>query len=164
MLVSCASNSAMDYVPKTLGTLGTPSGPGGAAGPLEVRVEYEKTEAVLGPPITMTARIKNIGAEAIWIPKDPPVVFTWMYPSGQRDNFLISIPATKNYTEEDARQLKPGEEVVKRVDIKTQYFPRAGITEFGALLIVPKNTNTALAPFAEGKFKSSRFGVNMIKR
>lgn len=160
-LASCASTGSLDYRPSTVGFVGHPVSEGG---PLEVIVECDRTESVLGEPLPMVARIRNAGIEAVWVPREPVVVFTWMYPSGQRDNNAFRMPEDKDFTEVDARRLGPGDEITVQVQITTQYIPTTGITEFGAVLILPRNTNSALGPFAEGTYRSNRFGVNLIRR
>lgn len=161
LVASCASTGSLDYRPSTVGFVGHPVSEGG---PLEVTVECDRTESVLGEPLPIVARIRNAGLDAVWVPREPVVVFTWMYPSGQRDNNAFRMPEDKDFTEVDARKLRPGDEMTVQVEITTQYIPTTGITEFGAVLILPRNTNSSLGPFAEGTYRSNRFGVNLIRR
>ena len=151
-LCSCATQHA-GYLPATVGVL-APTAP---------RSGLEVT--ICSDLVRFTARVKNVGPEPMWVPRTPAVIYAWTYPTGRRDNMLLMVPRSVAYTEETAQLLQPGQEFAQPSEIQTQYFPKAGITEFVALLQIPENSNTALPQFAaSGRYTSNRYGVKIVAR
>jgi hypothetical protein len=154
LLAGCASvpNS---YIPRTVGPLDTAR----ITDALEVRIEPGANIAYIGDLIRFQVSIRNVGERAFWIPREPDMLFTWIYPDGVRDNFVCEFPAEHFYSSDDAILLRPGEEIVTHADIKTYFFPTAGITEFQAFITAGRNTNPALNPFWKGRASSNAYGV-----
>lgn len=143
------------YVPRTVGPVDT----GETIDGLAVRIWTDGNAAVLGRPITFNVSIRNTGPRAFWIPREPSLIFVWVYPNGQRDNFLREFPDSRHFSRADARLLSPGEEFTTQVTIKTHFFPKPGIVEFRALYCSEINTNPDLSPFWHGRATSNAYGV-----
>lgn len=155
-LAGCGT-AGFTYVPAVVGPLDDQE----ATSTVDVRIETDSPIAVIGQPIVFRVLIRNISTRAFWLPRDPDLLFTWIYPSGQRDNFLREFREERYYSERDAVRLKPGEELVKYFTIRTWYFQRPGITEFRAVLHSSRNTNPSLLPFWNGEVQSNSFGIDV---
>jgi hypothetical protein len=157
LLAGCAEMPG-PYVPARVGAIRDTI----TSGNLEVLIDTDDREALIGQPILFRVTIRNSGQQALWVPKDPDLLFTWIYPDGRRDNFLREFETERFYDQDDAVLLKPGFQINKYVQIKTYYFERAGITEFRALLHAGRNTNPALTPFWHGEVMSNGYGVLVL--
>ena len=117
---------------------------------------------VRGEVLFFDISLKNVGADGFWFPREPEIMLTWVYSSGQRDNLLFEPTDTRHFTKTDAVYVKPGQTLKTRMKIKTYYFPRIGITEFQAFYRAPANTNPDLEPFWNGKVYSNSYGINVF--
>jgi len=158
ILTGCGTTGS-SYIPATVGSLEDHE----ATGTLEVQIETDSAVANIGQPIVFRVVIRNVSTRAFWVPRDPDLLFTWIYPNGRHDNFLREFRPERYYSERDAVRLKPGEELVKHFTIRTWYFERPGITEFRAVLHASRNTNPALLPFWNGEIQSNSFGIEVKK-
>lgn len=157
LLAGCAE-MAGPYVPARVGAIRDTVSSGAVA----VVIDTDAHEALIGQPIVFRVTIRNTSEQALWVPRNPDLLFTWIYPDGRRDNFLREFEAERFYGEDEAVLLKPGFQMTKYVQIKTYYFDRAGITEFRALLHAGRNTNPALTPFWYGEAMSNGYGVLVV--
>ena len=146
------------YVPATVGPIDNPQ-PGG---PIEVRISTSQDNAFVGDNLYFSVIIRNRGDEPVWIPRNPDVLLSWVYPNGQRDSFMREFPPEQYFSDADAILLKPGQQMTRTVVVKTYFFPKPGITEFRALVHASRNTNPGLHPFWHGQTESNSFGV-MVK-
>jgi hypothetical protein len=143
------------YIPATVGSLGEPD----PASSMKVIISSKNTLTFIGDPIIFQVTLKNVSEEPVWVPREPDVLLTWIYPNGRHDNFLREFQEERYYSSDDAVQLLPGQQITKFIPVKTYFFERAGITEFRALVHASRNTNSRLEPFWEGKALSNAFGV-----
>ncbi len=143
------------YIPTTVGSLGEPD----PASEMKVSISSKNTLAFIGDLIVFQITLKNVSTESIWVPREPDVLLTWIYPNGRHDNFLREFQDERYYSTDDAVQLLPGQQITKFVPVKTYFFERAGVTEFRALVHASRNTNPQLAPFWQGRALSNAFGV-----
>ena len=156
ILAGCGT-AGFTYVPAVVGPLDDQE----ATTTVDVRIETDSSVAVIGQPIVFRVLIRNISTRSFWLPRDPDLLFTWIYPNGRRDNFLREFREERYYSERDAVRLKPGEELVKYFTIRTWYFDRPGITEFRAVMHASRNTNPELLPFWNGEVQSNSFGIDV---
>ncbi|MBU0676825.1 MAG: hypothetical protein KJ626_01805 [Verrucomicrobia bacterium] len=147
------------YIPETVGVVT----PGKLESGLQVRITPIEDHTPLGTPVLFRVHIRNVGENALWVPKDPTLVFLWTYPNGRRDNFVLEDPAPRHFREQEAVLLQPGHQVTLSQAIETYYFPRPGITEFSVVINVPRNTNPELDPFWHGELTSNSYGIRMMK-
>ena len=154
MLSGCATVPT-PYKPSTVGSLNDSQ----AKDALEVVIEPQCTHAIIGEPIRFAIRLRNVGTQAFWIPRDPDLMFMWVYPNWRRDNFLAEFDGERDYADREVTLLRPGAELSKQFTIKTYYFNREGVTEFRALVHASRNTNPSFTPFWHGKALSNAFGV-----
>lgn len=159
-LMSACSTVPDPYVPARMGAFqaGQPSDG------LVLEIHADDTVAALGEPLTFKVIIRNMSDQAYWIPRKPQLLFYWIYPTGQRDNYVIEFSQEQYYSLEDAVLLQPGEQVAVLERIETFYFPKGGITEFKAKFFSARNTNKQLAPFWHGTIFSNNFGVMLRAR
>lgn len=157
LLAGCAE-VARPYVPARIGAIHDTV----SSGAIEVSIDTDDRQALIGQPIMFRVTIRNTSQQALWVPRDPDLLFTWIYPDGRRDNFLREFADERFYHEGEAVLLKPGFQMTKFVQIKTYYFERSGITEFRALLHAGRNTNPALNPFWYGEAMSNGYGVLVL--
>lgn len=143
------------YIPQTVGPLEESQ----ITNFLEVRIEPDKEEAVIGDLIRFRVILRNTGTVAFYVPRKPDLLFTWTYADGVRDNYVCELPFERFYFAEEAVLLKPGEQITTHMDIKTYYFDTPGITEFRAYVCPGRNTNPELTPFWQGKASSNGYGV-----
>ena len=143
------------YIPSTVGPMENAK----PTGPIEVLISTSQDSACVGDNLYFTVVIRNRGPEAVWIPRDPDVLLTWIYPNGQRDSFMREFSQEQHFSETDAVLLRPGQQMTRSVVVKTYYFPRPGITEFRALVHASRNTNSRLQPFWNGRSESNSYGV-----
>lgn len=143
------------YVPVTLGSLDDPE----TDGQLEVWISTSQEAAFIGDPIFFTVTIRNTGTRAVWVPRNPDLLMTWIYPNGRRDNMLREFSRDQHYSASEAVLLRAGQQMTKSVAVKTYYFPRTGITEFRAVLHAGRNTNSELSPFWQGELQSNAYGI-----
>lgn len=158
-LQGCATNLDQRYIPQTVGYV-DPSLP---VDGLTIEISPKDDRVILGRPITFEASIRNTGQRAFWVPRDPNLIFIWVYPNGQRDNFVQEQPLSRHFDRRNAILLKPGEEMHEEFTIRTHYFPKTGITEFRAIFQAAENTNPRLQPFWNGKVFSNAYGILVDK-
>ena len=130
---------------------------------LAVTLETTTPKVRIGEEIFLTVRIRNIGDHGVWLPSQPIVLLSWIYPDGVRNNFLPNLPEEQYFERPNAIWLAPGEQIKQRVPVRTYYFMRAGITEFRALLHVGRNTNPDLSPCWRGELQSNAYGIIVEK-
>lgn len=143
------------YVPVTVGSLDDPE----TDGQLEVWISTSQESAFIGDPIFFTVTIRNAGTRAVWVPRNPDLLMTWIYPNGRRDNMLREFSRDQHYSTSEAVLLRAGQQMTKSVAVKTYYFPKTGITEFRAVLHAGRNTNPDLSPFWQGELQSNAYGI-----
>ena len=159
--VLCSCGTEQTGAPSTVGALAAPAPQGG----LEVTIRSDRPQVRLGDMVRFNAVVKNVGSTPVWVPKKLALIYAWTYPTGSHDNMLLMVPRSVAFSEDNAQLLQPGQEIAQTSEIQTQYFPKAGITEFVALLQIPENSNTALTPFAaSGRYPSNGCGVEIVPR
>ena len=121
---------------------------------LQVTLVPDKYRARIGEPVTFTMVIRNVGEQAVWIPGDPDLLLTWVYPDGRRDNLLRGMQVSPP---QNAILLKPGQEHVEHSVVTTYYFNREGIHEFRAILTASASGKNQ--PNWSGRAISNGFGV-----
>jgi hypothetical protein len=146
------------YIPSTVGVIATEQ----SQGPIEVQIVSSQDTVTLGDPIYFTVIIRNTGERPLWLPRNPHVMLTWVYPNGRRDNFLREFAPEGYFSKQDSVLLHPGQQMLRTIAVKTYYFPHAGITEFRAVVHSPLNTNSELQPFWSGQAESNAFGVKVL--
>ncbi len=144
-----------DYVPSTIGSMED----GEQDNYLEVHIKAKRNTVAMGEPVVFLVVIKNTSDKPFWIAREPDLLFTWIYPTGRRDNFIREFSEDRYYSENDAILLRAGQQLTKQIEIRTYYFPKEGITEFRAVLHTGSNTNPKLQPFWTGEILSNSFGV-----
>lgn len=147
------------YIPGQVGEI--PSND--QSSPIEVLIVPNQEIVARGEVLYFTVIIRNRAPHPIWIPRNPHVVLTWIYPNGDRDNFLREFPSLEFFSEQTAVLLQPGQQMNRTIAVKTYYFPVTGITEFRATLHCPENTNPALKPFFSGQVGSNAYGILVRK-
>ena len=155
LLTGCASLPDT-YVPSTVGPVQHQSAQREA---LECRIHPVYDAVVAGEPVQFVVEIRNRGDQPVWVPSQPEVLFLWTYSNGRRDNFMRDEPMPQFYTTQNAKLLQPGEQLKRTVEIGTRNFLRQGVTEFRAIVKVPRNLNPELAPFWTGRAYSNGYGV-----
>ncbi len=156
LLAGCAGFQP-PYIPAKIGSLQD----GESADSLEITIKPTEDSIAIGEPIVFQIILRNVGTQSFWIPKDPTMLFTWVYPNGSHDNFLREFESERYYSEDEVVLLAPGDEIKKYFLIKTYYFSITGITEFRATIHAGKNTNPALNPFWYGKIRSNAYGITV---
>ncbi len=155
MIFSGCAAIPQPYIPELAG----PIGYGDILHGLEIRIEAEQERARLGDPITMLVTLENKGEQAIWIPRKPHIILFWVYPNGQRDNYVIEFPAERYYTPKEIFPLHPGQKLVITEILDTYYFPKPGITEFTAIYHAPRNSNPDILSVWAGRIRSNSYGI-----
>ncbi len=155
-VAGCASLEP-PYVPTRTGALDRDA----SSKPLGLTISTAHESTWLGEPIIFKTTVRNNSAVGLWVPKDPKILFTWIYPNGQHDNFLVDFEESHYFEENECVYLKPGQEMAKNFVVKTYYFDRPGITEFRATLQVPRNSNPTLVPFWNGQTTSNGYGIRV---
>lgn len=158
-LVSCGTFE-QPYKPSRIGSVDNPP----LESPLVLQLASAQDAVTLGEPIYFTVIIRNTSDKAVWLPRNPDVLLTWIYPDGRKDNFLRETPAPQFFTQHNAVLLHPGQQMTRTITVKTYYFPLPGITEFRAVLRGVQNTNGELQPFWSGRIESNAYGVKVMKR
>jgi hypothetical protein len=154
LLAGCATVPSR-YIPNAVGSLNDADD----SNILRISIDPENPEPSIGEPIVFQVSIKNISHLPLWVPRDPAIFFTWIYPDGRHDSFVYEPQREQFYTREDSVCLRPGQQFTKAVSIRTYYFERKGITEFRAYLRAGRNTNPKLMPFWNGELASNSYGV-----
>ena len=155
LLVAGCSTIPNRYIPNSVGSLNDADD----SNILRISIDSESPELAIGEPIVFQVNIKNISKFPLWMPREPALFFTWIYPDGRHDSFVYEPQRDQFYTREDSVCLRPGQQVTKTVSIRTYYFERKGITEFRAFMRAGRNTNPALMPFWNGELASNSYGV-----
>lgn len=122
---------------------------------IRVTLVPDKYRARIGEPVTFKVVIRNVGDQPVWIPGDPDVLLTWVYPDGRRDNLLRGLSSST--PPKNAVLLRPGQEQVEHSVVTTYYFNRAGIHEFRAILTA--DASPKAQPGWTGRAISNGFGV-----
>lgn len=138
------------YKPDHLGDLSDQE----IASGIRVTLVPDRQRARIGEPVSFKVIIRNVSDRAVWIPDDPDLLMTWVYPDGRRDN-LVRGMQTVPHT--DAVMLKPGEERVENSVVTTYYFSRTGIHEFRAILTADASGKQRAG--WSGRAVSNGFGV-----
>lgn len=118
----------------------------------------------MGEPLYFTVIIQNVGDKPLWLPRNPDLLLTWVYPNGRRDNFIRERPPAQFFSAHNAVLLQPGQQMTRTIAVKTYYFPLPGITEFRAILRGTGNTNPDLQPFWSGRVESNAYGIRVLKK
>ncbi len=113
----------------------------------------------LGEPVHFSVVLKNVGTNDLWVPKNPEILFSWIYPDGQRDNHLREIPKDHFYQADDVVLLKPGQSLKQPYQLKTWFFRKTGIVEFRAIVQISRNTNRDLPAVWSGRVVSNGYGI-----
>lgn len=148
------------YIPQQVGEIPAKN----QSSPIEVLIVPSQEIILLGDVLYFTVIIRNRAPHPIWMPRNPHVALTWVYPNGDRDNFLREFPSFEFFSEQTAVLLQPGQQMNRTIAVKTYYFPLPGITEFRAILHCPENTNPALKPFFSGRVGSNAYGILVQKK
>ena len=150
----CASMPA-PYKPKTSGRLDNAE----RDAVLEIVLDTETPVIAVGDPILLNVTIRNVGPDRVWLPRQPTVHISWIYPNGVNDNFLKELREEEYLDRHQLVCFEPGQHMSQRVEVRTWYFDRLGVTEFRALLHVGRNTNPNAEPIWTGQLQSNSFGV-----
>ena len=121
---------------------------------IRVTLVPDKYRARIGEPVSFKVVIRNVGEKAVWIPGDPDLLLTWVYPDGRRDNLIRGMQTVPH---RNAVLLKPGEERVENSVVTTYYFNRSGIHEFRAILTADASSKQTAG--WSGRAISNGFGV-----
>ena len=136
------------YKPDHLGNLSDDEMDSG----IRITLSPDKYRARIGDPVTFKLVIQNVGTEPVWLPGDPELLLTWVYPDGRRDNL---IRGDKPLSDSVAVLLKPGQQRIEHSVVTTYYFDRSGIHEFRAILTAHAGQGQSWA----GRAISNGFGV-----
>jgi hypothetical protein len=148
------------YIPTKVGSFDARPG----VNDLVVEIDTDRNLQPLGAPLTFVVTIRNTGSQAYWIPRKPLLLFYWIYPTGQRDNYVIDFPPERYYAKDEVFLLAPGQTYSVLEHIETYYFPKPGITEFKVMFYSANNTNREWTPFWHGKIFSNNYGVRLLDR
>lgn len=160
-VMACGCALPAVYRPEVTGRVGEPV----VAQGLVMEIEPEGDLRVpLGEPVVFRVRITNHGTSALYLPRDPDVVFAWVYADGSRDCFLRNATGSRRYLPHEVVRIAPGESIDCVQVVPTKHFPVYGVTEFRAFLRIPENTNPALEPFSRGRTASNAFGIVVARR
>ena len=130
---------------------------------LVVMLKADTPAISIGEPLHLDVAIRNVSNERVWLPCEPTVLVSWIYPNGIHDNFLKEIRNEDHFDRGELVCLEPGQQIAQRVEIRTYYFDRPGITEFRARLYGTRNTNPKTDATWTGRLQSNSFGV-MVER
>lgn len=155
--IGCASVPA-PYKPSQAGAFGQ-SDPDPL---LSVRLETETPRISIGDLIVIVVRVRNISNRLVWLPHEPTIQLVWIYPDGERDSSIRPISQCASLSASDLMALAPGEELVRRIPIRTWYFGRPGIVEFRAMLHAPQNLNPRAPASWHGQLWSNRYGIEVL--
>jgi hypothetical protein len=155
LVAGCATVNDQPYIPAKMGNLNDSLAYGG----IKIMLVPDHYQAKIGDLITFSIILKNVSEEPIWIPREPDVLLTWVYPDGKRDNLVRDDEKQAKYTKSNSILLQPGQERTYRSAISTYYFNRRGITEFRALVSANDTANNELNPFWAGQGESNGYGV-----
>jgi hypothetical protein len=155
LATGCASLD-QPYIPAKMGNLNDSLARGG----IEISLVPDRYLADIGDMLAFSIILKNVSAEPIWIPREPDMLMTWVYPDGKRDNVIRDAKPVE-YTKANSTLLNPGDEKVYRSAVTTYYFNRGGITEFRALVSANHPVRDGLGPYWTGEAESNGFGVMM---
>ena len=128
---------------------------------LEINLESETPVIAIGEPILLNITIRNVSPECVWLPRQPTVLVSWIYPNGIHDNFLKELRQEERLERHQLACLEPGQQISQRVEVRTYYFDRPGVTEFRALLHAGRNTNPHTESTWAGRLHSNSFGVQV---
>lgn len=143
------------YKPQQVGALQDNNAVNG----IEVTLIPDRFKAKIGDIVTFSVKIKNVGNEGVWIPKEPDILMTWVYPDGKRDNFVNDFDQAGRYRG-DSFMLPPGQEKIFQSAITTYYFNRGGITEFRAKVnMTGRMAQASSQPTWDREIASNGFGV-----
>lgn len=126
---------------------------------LQVEITPARERIARGESLFFRVRARNVSDQRLHLPRDPELIFTWIYPSGRRDCFVGDFPVERHYQSAELVVLEPGESLELSKSIETHYFPKKGITEFKAIFYVPQNSNRSLNPVWTGRSLSNSYGI-----
>ena len=147
LLAGCASFGPPDYRPQHAGSIGE----GDNSGNISVVLQSDQTAIHRGDELGFSVSIRNVGQQAVLLPRNRDLMLSWVYPDGRRDNFIRD---SRDVANAEIVHLEPGEQIVQRSSLKTDYFHRRGITEFRAIVSAAGQENTWT-----GRATSNGFGV-----
>lgn len=160
LFVSGCGTIEKPYQPQRVGRIDSER----PTGPIEVQILCAQETVVIGEPLYFTVIIRNVGDRPLWLPRNPDLLMTWIYPNGRRDNFIREQPPPQFFSAYNAVLLQPGQQMTRTIAVKTYYFPLPGITEFRAILRGTENTNPELHPFWSGRAESNGYGIRVLKK
>jgi hypothetical protein len=159
LLVSGCGTLPERYIPQAVG----PKNDAVVDSGLRLEIRAAEDQAPIGKQILFHVTFANDGDIPFTLPREPEVLFLWIYSDGIRDNYLRDVPQARFYHAEEVTQLQPGEHITRNVSIETDYFDRAGITEFRAMTHFAANTNPGFAQFWDGTSLSNSYGILVAK-
>jgi len=121
---------------------------------IRVTLTPDKARVRIGEPVSFKVLIRNVGDKAVWIPADPDLLMTWVYPDGRRDNLVRGMQTVPH---KNSVLLTPGEERIENSVVTTYYFSRTGIHEFRAILTADASGKQTAG--WSGRAISNGFGV-----
>ena len=133
---------------------------GNRTGSAQVTLSTPSAKLKLGQPVHFAVHIRNIGPRSIVIPGESDIELDWIYPDGRRDMTLGDETADK-YA--NSMVLKPGQEVVYKAVLETDYFRKPGVTEFHAVVEAREvdHVGTVLAKVNGVRAVSNGYGIAM---
>ena len=155
LLTAGCSTVPDEYIPATVGSVGEADALDG----LKMTISTRQASVKIGEPILFQVRLQNVGLTPLFIPKNPNVIFTWVYADGSRDNFVKDSEYEPLLGETDLTILQPNRFITKDIRVDTYYFDRQGVTEFWATLQAWRSKTPAKPEVWEGRITSNRFGV-----
>ncbi len=154
-LLTACSTVPDPYVPSEIGEIRSSNPTHG----LQLTIEPVSDELPFREPVHFRVILENVGEQAYWVPREPFILFYWIYPTSVRDHYVRERPAPQHYTKSEVKRLEPGQRLVYSERIETYYFPRPGIVEFWAHYVSAQNLNTAITPHWTGRLVSNSYGV-----
>ncbi len=154
LLIGC-STVPDPYLPSETGPVNDPTPVQG----LQLTIEPIHESFPFRQPVTFRVILENVGDQAFWVPRNPHILFYWIYPTGLRDHYIRERPGPRHFRPSDVILLEPGFRLVYQERIDTHYFPRPGIMEFRAHYIAVSNLNSAIEPYWAGRLVSNNYGV-----
>lgn len=145
------------YIPSTTGPVTEPVPVQG----LQLTIEPIRESFAFRQPVTFRVILENVGDQAFWVPRNPHILFFWIYPSGLRDHYIRERPGPRYFRPSEVILLEPGFRLVYQEHIDTHYFPRRGIMEFRAHYIATPNLNEEIEPYWAGRLISNNYGVEL---
>jgi len=130
---------------------------------LRISIRPETDTVEFGKKLSFNLLAHNVSDKPFLLPRDPDMLFCWVYPTGRRDNYLIDMKPSRHYGLSDLVRVEPGQAIRFTKSIDTYYFPKRGVTEFYAVFHTPRNTNPEIDGVWVGEAESNRYGVLVDK-